>query len=76
MVALEAIRNLIAHRAGLVDDEFLRRTGRSDTRGDALFLNAEDVTRYVGRVADAGGDVVVFVDEWLRAHGEEEEAAT
>ena len=71
--ALEAIRNLIAHRGGIVDQKFLdlARKYSMDVRaqvGDALNISGEVVEKYSKAAIDLSIALLQFVDGWLHTH--------
>jgi hypothetical protein len=69
---LEAIRHLIAHRAGLVDEEFLRRTGDRQTVGLALSINEKAMYELINSAINATTTIIRHVD--ARIHGGSSEA--
>jgi hypothetical protein len=60
---LEAIRHLIAHRAGLVDSEFLRRTGETHPIGMPLPLDMKTLCELFNVASTTAITVLKFVDE-------------
>jgi hypothetical protein len=60
---LEAIRHLIAHRAGLVDSEFLRRTGETHPIGMPLPLDMKTFGELFDVASNTAITVLKFVDE-------------
>jgi hypothetical protein len=62
---LEVTRHLIVHRAGIVDEQYKRRTSSNAAVGTALELDDDKVRRFAERAAITGSAVLLFVDEWL-----------
>lgn len=60
---LEAIRHLIAHRAGLVDSEFLRRTGETHPIGMPLRIDMKTLCELFNVASTTAITVLKFVDE-------------
>jgi hypothetical protein len=69
---LEAIRHLIAHRAGLVDEEFLRRTGERQTIGLPLSINEKVLYELINSAINATTTILRHVN--ARIHGGSTEA--
>ncbi len=69
---LEAIRNLFAHRSGIIDQKFMDRAKNSTiirdlVVGERLKLNGKIVSFYTGKCVDFAANIFVFVDRWLYA---------
>jgi hypothetical protein len=47
-------RHLIVHRRGVIDREYLEKTGETLEIGDLLTVTPQEITGYFGRVRDAG----------------------
>jgi hypothetical protein len=62
---LEATRHLLVHRAGLVDDEYVRRTGDSVSVGTLLVLTGAQVSELANSAVAAGVKLLQCVDSWL-----------
>ncbi len=62
---LEATRHLVVHRAGLVDEEYIRRTGDSVTIGTQLPLTGARVSELANSAIAAGGRLLQITDTWL-----------
>jgi hypothetical protein len=62
---LEATRHLIVHRGGLVDEEFIKRTGSSFPIGRAIPLDEEEIASLLDAMKTAGCGLLAFVDECL-----------
>jgi hypothetical protein len=62
---LEATRHVIVHRAGRVDEEFLRRTNSSLPVGTVLTFNNEQSARFSYVSSQAGTGLLAFVNDWL-----------
>jgi hypothetical protein len=75
LVTLEATRHLIVHRAGIVDDEYRRRTNSERPLGCLLDLNLPTVAPWLKAVFETGIAVVSFVDGWLTRDGQRENDA-
>jgi hypothetical protein len=68
---LEASRHVIVHRAGVVDDEFAKRTkamGIDWPIGALLPLEGKVVSRFANAAVGAGCELLSFVDGWLTAN--------
>jgi hypothetical protein len=65
---LEATRHLIVHRAGLIDEEYRRRTGDTTPAGQSLRLNAPRVSELANAAVSAGCKLLGAVDTWLTSH--------
>jgi hypothetical protein len=68
---LEALRNLYAHRGGIVDDTFVRRMGSTETivpleAGQEFFVTGLQVQDYMDEVVQAGSSLLLFADRWFR----------
>ena len=66
--ALEATRHLVVHRAGLVDEEYQRRTGDTTVVGKELQLNGRRITELVNPAIFAGCELLRALDAWLVAN--------
>ena len=62
---LEATRHLVVHRAGLVDEEYIRRTGDSVAIGAQLPLAGARVSELANAAVTAGARLLQIVDTWL-----------
>jgi hypothetical protein len=62
---LEAIRHLIVHRAGIIDEEFKRRVQMDVVEGEMLVLDDESVHALTDTPLHVGCDLLEFVDERL-----------
>lgn len=66
---LHALRNLIVHRAGVVDEEFLKRTTLpNNTIGDEVYIQRSLVDIMVEAAIKNGVELLTFVDDWLVTH--------
>jgi hypothetical protein len=72
LVGLELMRNVIIHRASLLDDWFwdekVRRRAKippNQRRNDRLRVDARDVANYMKATIQAGRSLVEYVDNWL-----------
>jgi hypothetical protein len=65
LMHLEATRHLIVHRGGLVDEEFIRRTGSTFPIGQAIPLDEEEIASLLDAMKTAGCGLLAFVDECL-----------
>lgn len=67
---LSALRNVLVHKAGVADEEFLRMT-KNDSRlsqfssGEKVLLNGEIVCEFCNEVERLGSELIKFVDDWL-----------
>lgn len=74
LAVLECIRNLLAHRSGLVEDRFRRGMQRLDhdinipEDGQQLRLDGHIVVRYVKVAIEFSKDLLKFVSEWLQKY--------
>ena len=62
---LEATRHLVVHRAGLVDEEYIRRTRESVLVGTQLLLTGARVSELSNAAVAAGVRLLQFIDGWL-----------
>jgi hypothetical protein len=69
---LSAIRNVIVHKAGRVDEEYLSRTKKLDlpkvTLGEILPLDGEFVARLLASAIASSTALIEAVDNWLDQH--------
>lgn len=65
---LECVRHLIVHRAGIVDEEFLKRTGFAAPVGERFALDSPLVHKLVNAAIDSGCDLIQFVDMWMSSN--------
>jgi len=72
---LEAVRNVLTHRAGIIDQTFKDRVAqdqRLSAKGleikQKLDLSGSDVAHYVNSTIRCGNDLLGFVDSWLLTH--------
>ncbi len=65
---LEISRHLIVHRAGIVDEEYNRRTSANFSIGNTLELDDQRVREFAECAGFTGSAVLLFVDEWLVAN--------
>jgi hypothetical protein len=69
---LEAIRHVIAHRAGLVDEEFIRRTGgEGQTVGSLLSINGKTLCELIDSAIKATTTVLRHIDARIDGGGAE-----
>jgi len=66
---LEAIRHLIAHRAGLVDREFVRRTGETHPIGGPLPVDMKTLCELFNVASSTAITVLTFVDDKIASGG-------
>ncbi len=62
LTTLQSIRNLVAHKAGRVDDQFLQATGFDLTTGEHIILNGVEVSKYANEAMKVGGWLLQTVD--------------
>jgi hypothetical protein len=67
---LEAIRHLIAHRAGLVDEEFIRRTGETHPIGVPLPLDMKTLCELFNVASSTASTALKLVDEKIATGGQ------
>lgn len=65
LAKLEYTRNLLAHKAGIVDEEFKRKTGSQHNIGEPISLNGATVSHLANTGIKAGCALVKFVDNWI-----------
>ena len=75
LLVLEAVRNLFAHRSGIVDEKFLGRVKTASALaklhvGQELFVNFEIARALAGVARDFGVYLIRFVDWWLNSHSD------
>jgi uncharacterized protein involved in tolerance to divalent cations len=62
---LEAIRHLVVHRAGIIDDQFKRRVKTDVAEGELLALDGQSVSHLADEALNDGCNLLEFVDAWL-----------
>jgi hypothetical protein len=73
--SLCAVRNLIVHKAGVVDNDFIRSV-KSDQllnhlkKDDRLAVNGDMVVGLVIAAFAGGKKLIAFTSEWLKSHGD------
>jgi hypothetical protein len=68
LALLESHRHVIVHRAGIVDDEFRKKTaklGLDYPEGKTLPLDGAMVSRLTNAAIKSGCELLAFVDKWL-----------
>jgi hypothetical protein len=70
MPITEAIRNLYAHKGGVIDARFLKRVAKESAfsgfeQGDPIALTGTLVRSHIDAVARCSIDLAGFVDDWL-----------
>jgi hypothetical protein len=73
LLVLEAVRNLFAHRCGIVDKKFLERVKTAPALKNLqvdqeLFVNFDIARALAGLARDFGVYLIRFVDWWLNTH--------
>jgi hypothetical protein len=73
LLVLEAVRNLFAHRSGIVDERFVERVETAPALkglkiGEELFVDFAIARALAGVARDFGVYLVRFVDWWLNTH--------
>ena len=66
---LEATRHLIVHRAGIIDEEFKKRTGITEKIGDPLVTSKNEIEMLLNTSIEAGSVLLESVDRLLRETG-------
>lgn len=70
--ALSAVRNLLVHKAGVIDSEYYRRAKGTKAPtanvGTQLSLDGEIVVGLIKPVINCGADLIMAVDTWLNKH--------
>jgi len=64
---LEATRNLIVHRAGVVDEEYNRQMSSDLPIGEPLELSDEQISEFIEGAGLACGAILLFLDDWLES---------
>jgi hypothetical protein len=59
-------RNLLVHRAGVVDNQFLEKTGEQFGVGTKLPVVSEDVSRFLNLVRGVGKEMITAVAESVK----------
>jgi hypothetical protein len=73
---VQLIRNLYAHKSGVVDQKFQERIRRHDESlsaipiGQALTLDFEEVLEFATVLVTASNELLSYVDDWLTANPE------
>lgn len=62
---LEATRHLIVHRAGLIDEEYQRRTGDTTPVGQQIRLNGARISALSNAAVAAGCKLLQAIDNWF-----------
>ena len=70
---LSALRNLIVHRSGIADDEYIQRTqetiGLPDLpRGEKLRLDGAMIEELLSGATNQARALILAVDQWLDDH--------
>ena len=70
---LSALRNMIVHRSGIADDEYIQRTreiaGLPDLqRGEKLRLDGGMIAELASGATNHARTLIVVVDQWLDDH--------
>jgi hypothetical protein len=70
--ALSVVRNLLVHKAGLADDEYVRRAQNLSVPklkvGTLIRLDGDTAVSLIKPVFDIGKKLVAAVDSWLEKH--------
>jgi hypothetical protein len=72
MISLQAMRNLLAHRGGVVDQSFLDEVSKSSkylselSLGSNLPLDGEFIAKYVDVSSKMSVELIRYVDKWLQ----------
>ena len=64
---LEVSRNLIVHRAGVIDEEYNRQLSKDLPIGQPLDLPTSKVSEFAEQSSLAAAAVLILVDEWLNS---------
>jgi hypothetical protein len=62
---LEVTRNLIVHRAGIVDSEYNRQLSSDLPIGEQLEISDDQIKEFVENAGIASGAILLFLDDWL-----------
>lgn len=62
---LNLCRNLVAHRAGIVDERFASKVKLNLSIGTPLPVNNENATQFAEVVVEAGCELITFVNKWF-----------
>lgn len=70
---LNLVRNVIVHKSGIVDGEFLTEAGKidwivSDQENQPIQINGRRVRELVSPVVQAGESLIRAVDHWITLH--------
>jgi hypothetical protein len=70
---LSALRNLIVHRSGIADDEYIQRTretaGLPDLqRGEKLRVDGKMIAELLSGATNQASKLILAVDHWLDDH--------
>ncbi len=65
---LNLTRNLVAHRAGIVDQKFVDQTRLAIPVGEYVPLNAENVANFLTVATQAACELLAFVDVWFASN--------
>jgi hypothetical protein len=73
ITSLSAVRNIIIHNDGIVDEDFMESVEgielfKSSKVGDPLLINGKVVYGLVYPVINASKNLLFGVDEWLKSH--------
>ena len=62
---LQAMRNLIVHKGGIVDEAYRNMTGEALEVGTKLLIRGDDFTKLAKSVIQTGCELILFVDDHL-----------
>ncbi len=65
---LEATRHMLVHRAGIIDEEYRRRTSSNEALGETFQPDADAFSELFNAAITAGCGLLGFTDSWLQDH--------
>lgn len=65
---LELTRNLIVHRASIVDNEYNTQMSMSLALGKPLQITDEQISEFAERVAIVGAAILIFASDFIKEH--------
>lgn len=69
LLTLSACRHLLVHRAGLIDEEFLKQSKTiMGNINDQLTVGPDDVPPLINSAINAGASLLVYMDSWIQTN--------